>query len=138
MRQIRVKWNDEMEKSFENVKKSLCTTAILHCTDPKKTFILDTDASKCVIGGVLSQIDEDGNEKVIYFASNKLSKVEENYCAMRKYVEFFYHYLVGKRFIVRTDHRSLKWLLTWKRPSTPQFLSLWIIVANVKQTIKCM
>ena len=132
MRQIRVKWNVEMEKSFESVKKSLCTTAILHCPDPKKLFILDTDASKCGIGGVLSQMDEDGNEKVIYFASNKLSKVEENYCATRKellavikYVEFFYHYLVGKRFIVRTDHRSLKWLLTWKTPSTPQYFS-WI------------
>ena len=93
---------------------------------------MDTDASKCGIGGVLSQMDEDGNEKVIYFASNKLSKVEENYCATRKellavikYVEFFYHYLVGKRFIVRTDHRSLKWLLTWKTPSTPQYFS-WI------------
>ena len=113
MRKIHVKWNDEMEESFESVKKSLCTTAILHCPDPKKTFILDTDASKCGIGGVLSQIDEDGNEKVIYFASNKLSKVEENYCATRKellavikYVEFFYHYLVGKGFIVLNDHRN--------------------------------
>ena len=132
MRQTRVKWNEQMENSFESVKKSLCTTAILHCPDPNKTFILDTDASKCGIGGVLSQIDEDGTEKVIYFASNKLSKVEENYCATRKellavikYVEFFYHYLVGKRFIVRTDHRSLKWLLTWKTPTTPQYFS-WI------------
>ena len=62
----------------------LGTTAILHCPDPNKTFILDTDASKCGIGGVLSQIGEDGTEKVIYFASNRLLKVEENYCATRK------------------------------------------------------
>ena len=51
---------------------------------------------KCVIGGVLSQVDEDGTEKGICFASNRLSKVDENYCATRKellavikYVEFF-------------------------------------------------
>ena len=26
---------------------------------------------------------------------------------------------------MRTDHKSLKWLLTWKTPSTPQYFS-WI------------
>ena len=112
MRQIRVKWNDETEKSFESVKKSLYTTAILHCPHQKKIFIFGTDVSKCGIGGVLSQIDEDGNEKVIYFASNKLSKVEENYCATLS-------------FLTISDHRSLKWLLTRKTPSTPQYFS-WI------------
>ena len=48
MRQVRVKWDEEMEKAFESVKKSLYTTSILHCPDPNKTFILDTDASKSV------------------------------------------------------------------------------------------
>ena len=40
IRQIRFKLNNEMEKSYDSVQKSLCTTAILHCPDPKKTFIL--------------------------------------------------------------------------------------------------
>ena len=95
------------KRRFESVKKSLCTTAILHCPEPNKTFILDTDASKRRIAGVLSQIGEEGTEKVIYFSSNRLSKVKEKYCSTRKellavikYVELFYHYLAGKRFIV--------------------------------------
>ena len=64
--------------------------------------------------------------------SNKLTKSEQNYCATRKellavvkYVEFFYHYLIGKKFIIRTDHRSLKWLLSWKTPTIPQYFN-WI------------
>ena len=53
---------------------------ILHCHDPYKTFILDTDAFKCRIEGVLSQIGEDGTENVINFASNRILKFKEKFC----------------------------------------------------------
>ena len=132
MRKTKVNWTQKLQSSFVEIKNVLCSTPILHWPKKEDLFVLDTDASKYGIGGVLSQRDSQGIERVLYFASNRLSKAEQNYCATRKellavvrYIEFFYHYLIGKKFIVRTDHFSLKWLLSWKTPTTPQYFS-WI------------
>jgi hypothetical protein len=83
---------------------------------------LDTDASNDAIGAVLSQIQE-GQEKVIACGSRTLTKVERNYCVTRKemlalvyFIKHFKHYLLGREFILRTDHGSLVWLHRFKEP----------------------
>ena len=48
------------------------------------TFILDTDASHHGIGAVLSQRQPDDPEKVLYYASNKYTKSENNYFTTRR------------------------------------------------------
>jgi len=125
-------WLEVHEKSFNAIKSSLVTAPILHIPSKDRQFILDTDCSTTCMGAVLSQLDENGQERPIYFASNKLSPTEQKYCTTRrellavvKYIKFFHHYLAGKRFILRTDHKSLSWLMTWKTPSTPQYFA-WI------------
>ena len=62
-------------------------------------------------------------EKVIVNYSKTLSKDERNYCTTRKEllaiiaaVRHFHHFLCGRQFIVRTDHRALKWQLNFKKP----------------------
>ena len=52
-----------------------------------------------------------------------LTKSKRHYCVSRKellalvtYVKHFKHYLYGKKFLVRTDHRSLRWLMNFKNP----------------------
>ena len=94
-------------------------------------YILDTDASHEATGAVLSQV-QDGEEKVIAYASHALSKHELQYCVTRKellavyrYVQHFQHYLMGAKFRIRTDHRALTWLLSWQKPNTSQYCS-WI------------
>lgn len=79
-------------------------------------YILDTDASMNSIGAVLSQI-QDGEERVIAYASRTLSKSEKNYCVTRRellavvfYVKHFKAYLLGNNFLIRTDHSALQWL----------------------------
>ena len=86
-------------------------------------FILDTDASNIGIGAVLSQVQEDGLERVIAYGSRTLSKAEQNYCVTRKellalvhFVDHFRPYLLGRRFTLRTDHSSLAWLWNFKEP----------------------
>ena len=61
-------------------------------------------------------------KKSCYF-SKTLSKPERNYCVTRrellaliKGVEHFYKYLYGRKFLLRTDHAALKWLLQFKNP----------------------
>ena len=90
--------------------------------DFTKPFILDTDASSTCIGAVLSQI-QDNKERVIAFASKSLSKSERKYCVTRKellsivtFTKYFRHYLLGRKFFIRTDHSSLRWLLNFKNP----------------------
>jgi len=63
---------------------------------------------------VLSQIQE-GEEKVIAYYSKVFLKMERNYCVTRKELlavidstKFFHHYLYGRKFVIRTDHISLK------------------------------
>ena len=89
---------------------------------PTKTgeSILDTDASHYHIGGILSQI-QDGKEKVIAYTSKKLTNTELKYCVTRKdllavytFVKQFKHFLLGRTFRIRTDHKALIWLRNWK------------------------
>lgn len=115
-------WTDECETSFNFLKQALTTTPILAYPEPERQFILDTDASADGIGAVLSQVF-DTEERVIAYFSKSLGKAERNYCVTRKEllaivkaVEHFHHYVYGRKFILRTDHASLKWLLSFKEP----------------------
>ena len=122
----------------KNVRKRLTLlneilqTPILSYPNFNESFILDTDASNFAIGAVLSQ-NIDGQEKVVAYASRALTKSERKYCITRKellavvyFVKYFRHYLYGRRFTVRTDHGSIRWLLNLKNPEGQ--LARWIEV----------
>ena len=60
-------------------------------------------------------------EKVIAYFSRVLSKSERNYCVTRREllavidsVKSFHHYLYGRKFLVRTYHVSLRWLMSFR------------------------
>ena len=88
-------------------------------------FILDTDASNYAIGAALHQL-QNGEEKLLRFASRCMNTAEKNYCTTRKellavvnFLDYFKHYLIGDgvKVVVRTDHGSLRWLKNLKNPS---------------------
>lgn len=115
-------WTKDCEDAFNQLKEALTSAPILTYPQPDKQFILDTDASNESVGAVLSQ-EVDGQERVIAYWSKCLSKPERNYCVTRKEllaiikaVEHFHHYVYGRKFLLRTDHASLAWLLNFKNP----------------------
>ncbi|XP_049326794.1 uncharacterized protein LOC125786977 [Astyanax mexicanus] len=115
-------WGEAQEAAFMELKKHLTTAPILTYPTSQGTFILDTDASNCSIGAVLSQFQH-GEEKVIAYASSHLQKTQRRYCVTRrellavvKFTRQFRHYLLGRRFLIRTDHNSLSWLFRFKNP----------------------
>ncbi|GBN99165.1 Retrovirus-related Pol polyprotein from transposon 297, partial [Araneus ventricosus] len=101
---------------------ALITSPVLTYPRTDEEFILDTDASNEEIGAVLSQ--KIGNEEcVIVYFSKSLGKPERNYSVTRKEllaivksIEHFHHYLYGRKFLLRTDHASLRWLLNFREP----------------------
>ena len=102
---VKFQWGDEEIKSFEELKQHLISSPILSFPMDKGRFIVDTDASNFGIGAVLSQI-QNGQEKVIAYASKSLSKSQRRYCTTKRellaVVHFlgvtFHHYLIGEEF----------------------------------------
>ena len=115
-------WNKECEEAFARLKRCLVTAPILAYPAELGQFYLDTDASGYGIGAVLSQV-QDGQERVIGYASRTLSKQERNYCVTRRellavvvYLRHFRPYLYGRHVIIRTDHGALRWLISVRDP----------------------
>ena len=70
-------------------------------------------------------------ERVIAYFSKTLERSERNYCVTRKQllaivksVEHFHHYQYRRKFLIRTDHAALRWLLSFKNPE--EQVACWI------------
>ena len=116
---IKFAWSDE---AHGELCHRLVTTPTLAFPDYELPFILDTDASNVGIGAVLSQRQSDGSERVIAYGSRTISRPERRYCVTRRellavtFVQHFRPYLLGREFLLRTDHSSLVWLTNFKQP----------------------
>ena len=115
-----VKWTEECEQSFLELKELCSNTPVLAYPDYTKNFKLYTDASENGLGAVLTQLKEDGKEQPIAYASRTLSKSERNYDVHK--LEFlalkwaitdrFHEYHYGGTFDVYTDNNPLTYILT--------------------------
>ena len=108
------KWTDKCEEAFQKLKEVLTGAEVMGYPKNDCQFVLDTDACDISLGAVLSQIQA-GRERVIGYASRTLSSTERNYCVTDKellavvnFVQYYRHYLLGRQFLVRTDHQALK------------------------------
>ena len=79
-----------------------------------KEYILYSDASRIGLGCVLVQ-----ESKVVAYTSKQLNPHEQNYpthdlelSAVVFSLKIWRHYLYGEKYIIYTDHKSLKYLLT--------------------------
>ena len=108
-------WGAEQQAAFETLKAALVSAPVLafpvfdFAAPP---FLLDTDASGSGIGATLMQGDH-----VIAYASRALTKSERQYSVTKREllatvwaVQHFRSFLVGRRFVLRTDHAALQWL----------------------------
>ena len=107
---------EEVRESIEWCKEKLSTAPILQFPDFNIGFILTTDASQLAVGAVLSQIGENG-EQPVAFASRRLSGAESRYSTIEREllgvvwaVEYFRAYLLGRKFLIKTDHKPLVWV----------------------------
>nr|CAI44621.1 B1168G10.5 [Oryza sativa Japonica Group] len=106
---VKYKWSEECEQSFQELKNRLISAPILILPDPKKGFQVYCDASKLGLGCVLMQ---DG--KVVAYASRQLRPHEKNYpthdlelAAVVHALKIWRHYLFGTR---TEDEQGTVWL----------------------------
>ena len=130
-------WTPECQKAFEELKEKLIGPEIMAYPHDAGNFIIDTDASDFGIGAVLSQIQNEV-PKVIAYASRSLNKSERNYCvtdkellALKYFIEYFKHYLLGRQFLARTDHQALIWLFSLREPKGR--IARWIEILSAYQ-----
>ena len=130
-------WDEETQKAFETLKNKLTSSPILAFPNEDDPFIIDCDASAVGLGCVLSQM-QNKTERVIAFYSRTLNKLEWNYCTTRREllaivaaIKHFRHYLLGKKFLIRTDHSSLRWVTKCKTPEGQ--LARWLEVLSQYQ-----
>jgi len=104
----RFDWTSSCEDGLKKLKSALVSSPILAMPNDSDPFVLDTDACDVSIGAVLSQVQE-GEERMIAYASRSLSKQEKNYCVTRKkllavvfYSKAFRQYLLSRQFLIRT------------------------------------
>jgi hypothetical protein len=106
-------WDDLATNAFNELKFAISTAPVLTLPDFRKPFVLETDASNSGVGAVLSQ---EGHP--IAFFSKKLGPTAQKqsayvreFRAITEALAKFRHYLLGHKFIIRTDQKSLKALL---------------------------
>ena len=118
-KKFKVHWGTEQQEAFETLQRFCTEAPVLAFTDFESPSILHTDASGDGLGAVLYQ-DQDGQKRVIAYASRSLSKSERNYHVHK--LEFlglkwaitdkFHEYLYGAEFQVFTDNNPLTYVLT--------------------------
>ena len=113
------RWTSACQHAFETIKEKLTSAPVLAFANPQKPYLLHTDASSTGLGAVLYQ-EQEGQQRVIAYASRGLSRSESRYPAHKleflalkwAITEKFNDYLYGTSFTVVTDSNPLTYLLT--------------------------
>ncbi len=113
------RWSRECHEAFKTIINKLTSAPILGFADSELPYTLHTDASTTGLGAALYQ-EQDGQTRVIAYASRGLSRSESRYPAHKleflalkwAIVDKFHDYLYGSQFTVVTDNNPLTYLLT--------------------------
>ncbi|KOM58401.1 hypothetical protein LR48_Vigan11g143500 [Vigna angularis] len=106
-------WTEQAEEAMSRLKKAITTAPVLVLPDFDQPFHIECDASGRGVGAVLMQ----GKKPIAFFSKalsmGTLSKsiYEKKLMALVLAIQHWRPYLLGQRFVVHTDQRSLKYLL---------------------------
>ncbi|KAL4354155.1 hypothetical protein GQ457_06G012060 [Hibiscus cannabinus] len=121
------KWGKEEETTFEALKQAVSSAPVLALPDFNLEFIVETDASDQGVGIVPVQ----KGKPLAFFSKGLgvryqgLSVYEKEMLAALMAVKKWPAYLVGRHFIIKTDHQSLKFLAENQAINT--FQQKWVV-----------
>ena len=129
---VKFEWTKECDTAFLTLKEQLVLSPILAFPMPDSDYILYTGASDVGVGAVLAQEDGEGEERVISYALKAFSGSEKNWTTTEKEayavvweLQYFHPYMYGRKVVIYTDHKALKWLKNVKHPNGK--LARWIL-----------
>lgn len=120
----------EQLKSFRALQEAITSVPVLTTFKPDVRIRLTTDASIKGVGGYLEHIDENNKTLgIIGYFSSALTKHEKNYpvrelelLGVVRSLEHFRYYLLGRKFVLRTDHQSLMSLKNLEKPPSGRLI----------------
>lgn len=128
-------WSDRQQKAFETLVEKLKNPPILrHFSDePNLITRVYTDASGDALGATLMQGTCQKDLLPILYASRKLTDAEKKYGITQKEclavvwgLNYFKHFIWGRKFQLATDHQALCWLKA--NVNTDAKLSRWVLI----------
>lgn len=114
------KWTVEAHSTFDKLKAALISPPVLRLPYFTQPFVVECDACGEGLGAILSQ----QNRPIAYYSkalkgkAKLLSSYDKEMLTVVKSVRKWRPYIMGKPFVIKTNHRSLKYLLE-QRISTP-------------------
>ncbi|XP_058766610.1 uncharacterized protein LOC131640216 [Vicia villosa] len=121
LRSTTFSWSTEASLAFTELKHKMTDMPVLALPDFTKSFIIETDASGVTIGAVLSQ----GGHPLAFFSKKMCPRMQSSSVYVREMyavtesVKKWRQYLIGQKFQIYTDQKSLKDLLM-QRIQTPE------------------
>jgi hypothetical protein len=115
-------WSDAAAAAFDALKAAVSSAPILAMPDFAKLFIVECDATSHGFGAVPVQ----EGHPVAFFSRpvaprhRALAAYECELIGLVQAVRNWHPYLWGRRFLVKTDHYSLKYLLDQRLTTIPQ------------------
>lgn len=109
-------WSNEADKAFDQLKEAICTRLVLALPDFYKRFVVETDASHQSMGAVLMH----EGRAIAYFSKAfgdqhlGMSIHEKEFLSIISALDKWRPYLLGRHFIIKIDHQSLKSLFDQK------------------------
>ncbi|KAI3708785.1 hypothetical protein L2E82_38236 [Cichorium intybus] len=109
-------WSEKQQEAFQKPKQALCEAPVLVLPKSGEEYVIYSDASRIGLGCVLMQ-----KGRVIAYASRQLKNAKKKYpvhdlelAAVVLALKLWRHYLYGVKFVIYTDHKSLKYLFDQK------------------------
>ena len=145
-KEVQIDWYEDprCQEQWDAIMEELTSQPVLAHPDwseDREPFIVEVDTSSKGIGAILYQKqwvtdpktgEKRKEERVVNFASKRLKGAQCKYSAYKlellgllTAVQHWHYFLIDQKFIVRSDHKALKWLTKTNNPNLPNPLHRW-------------
>ena len=114
-------WPEDAQETLEKMKFMISNSSALAPFDVSLPVTVSTDASNVGLGATLSIMDPQFGKRTVEFASKRLTDAERKFSTTEKEAlalvwacERWRPYLLGRRFVLETDHEPLRMIMSRK------------------------